>query len=445
MSDFGKSSRRKRIFFQAEDLARRCIDLVMDLPEGVAEQIFIEFDAARIMRQARAADEALEAAHGNLPLHGVTVSLKDIIDEKGVVTSVGSAFLRDRSPACEDAKIVSQLCAAGAIPFGRTNMSEMAYTGLGLNPHYGTPPNVSDPARIPGGSSSGASASVGLGLCDAALATDTGGSVRIPAALNGLYGFKPTRSSVSSKGLFSICPSFDSVGPIARSLSLCARLHAVLSGQCPAPSRRSNLDGLHVGLLAFPMTEGLDTQVSADFDRALQAIRDAGAIIAPVSEPALAHGAEYLGKLCSYETIALIGGYLEGLKATGDPYVVERILKATEVSSKDMEEARSKRSEAIRCFKELAAKFDVLIAPTVPIIAPLLEEIDRIRDRVGPQLSQNTRAVNWVDGSAASIPMNVHGTPGTGLMVFGASGTDWHVLEMASLIDKVIAPARLKG
>ncbi|KZL05119.1 Glutamyl-tRNA(Gln) amidotransferase subunit A [Pseudovibrio axinellae] len=445
MSSFSRSPQRKRIFFLAEDKARRCVDLVMDLPDGIAESIFVEFDAARIARQARMADEAAKAFHRDLPLHGLTVSIKDLIDEKGIVTSAGSAFLRSRAPACEDAKIVSQLRAAGAVPFGRTNMSEMGCSGLGLNPHYGTPPNTSDPLRLPGGSSCGAAVSVGLGLCDAGLGTDAGGSVRIPAALNGLYGFKPTRASVSGKGLFVVCPSFDSVGPIARSIDMCSRLHAVLSGQCPAPRKIDTLDGLYVGLVAATMTEGLDRQVGLDFDRALQAIRDAGAIIAPVSEPALTHTAPFLGAIYSYEIMALLGGYLEGLKETGDPYVVERILMAADVGCKEVEEARSHRVKAIRAFKGIASKFDILIAPTVPIIAPLFEDVGTNVAKLGFLLSQNTRAVNWIDGCAATIPMNPIGKPGTGLMLIGGAGTDWHVLEMASLIDKVISPARLRG
>lgn len=445
MSNRSKSRPDKRIFFQAEDKARRCIDLVMDLPDGLTERIFLEFDAARIARQARQADENVQAYHRDLPLHGVTVSIKDMIDEQGVVTSAGSAFLRGRSPACEDAKIVSQLRAAGAVPFGRTNMSEMAYSGIGLNPHYGTPPNTSDPLRTPGGSSSGAAASVGLGLCSAAIGTDTGGSARIPAALNGLYGFKPTRATIATKGLFSICPSFDSIGPIARSIEMCARLHAVLSGQCPAPKNVKSLDGLHVGLVVSPMADGLDAQVSADFDRAMQAIRDAGAVIASVAEPMLLHCSTSLGFICSYETTALVGGYLEGLKEQGDPYVVEKIIRAADVTSKEVEDARSKRVDAIRAFKEMSRKFDVLIAPTVPIIAPLLEDAEANAEKFSALLSQNTRAVNWVDGCAATIPMHSPGKPGTGLMIFGKAGTDWHVLEMAELIDKVIIPARLRG
>ncbi|WP_208978929.1 amidase family protein [Pseudovibrio denitrificans] len=154
---------------------------------------------------------------------------------------------------------------------------------------------------------------------------------------------------------------------------------------------------------------------------------------------------DVLGTICSYEATALVSGYLEGLKQTADPYVLERILQSAEVTSKEMEEARSKRVEAIRAFKEMAGKFDILIAPTVPIIAPMLSDIDSNLEKIGSQLSQNTRAVNWVDGCAATIPMNTYDTPGTGLMLFGRAGSDWHVLEMASLIDKVIAPARVKA
>lgn len=245
--------------------------------------------------------------------------------------------------------------------------------------------------------------------------------------------------------LFALSPSFDTIGPIARSLEMCARTYAVLSGQCPTPPRLKSLDGLHVGLMASPMAEGLDTQVSADFDRSMQAIRDAGAIIATVSEPVLSSCATYFGTIFAYETMALIGGYVEGLREAGDPYVVECILNSAEVTIKEMKEARSRRTEAIRAFKEMAGKFDILIAPTSPIVAPLLADIEDNMGKFGPQLLQNTRAVNWVDGCAATIPMNIYGTPGTGLTLFGPAGTDWHVLEMASLIDKVITPARLKG
>lgn len=445
MSRTFSSPRDRRVYFRAEDCARRCIDRVMDLSEGVAETIFIEFDAARVMDYARGADEAAHTFHRSLPLHGLVISLKDIIDERGLVTSAGSAFLQNRASACEDATVVSRLRAAGAVPFGRSNMSELAYTGLGLNPHFGTPNNATDVERIPGGSSSGAAVSVALGLCDAAIASDTGGSVRIPAALNGVYGFKPTRAAIPSKGIFSLCPTFDSVGPLARSMALCGQIHSVLSGQCPAPQRIKSLDGLHIGLLVSPMTDGLDTQVSDDLDKALAALREAGAIIAPVAEPSLIHCAEALGTLCSFETMGLISGYLEGLKQTADPYVMERILACAEVEPKAVEEARSQRVAAIRAFKEMARKFDALIAPTVPIVAPLLADVQADPRKFGPQLSQNTRAVNWVDGCAANIPMHAPGMPGSGLMVFGATGTDCHVLEMAQLIDKVVTPARLKG
>src|SRR5690606_18606102 len=198
-----------RIRFRAADRARKAIDRALDIDPAALSRVFTRFDAARIIAAAEAVDR--DEARTDAPLAGVTVSIKDVFDEAGIVTTAGSRILAEGAPAGRDAEAVRLLKAAGAIPAGRTSMSEFAYSGLGLNPHFGDPGNIRDASRISGGSSSGSALSVALGIVDVALGSDTGGSVRIPAALNGLCGFKPTRSAVSRDGVFPLSTAFDSV------------------------------------------------------------------------------------------------------------------------------------------------------------------------------------------------------------------------------------------
>ena len=205
--------------------AERAIERVLS-SERDTRAIFVEFSPERILAEADAIDARHEAGE-HLPLHGLLVSLKDLIDEAGQRTTAGSRLLAEREPAAGDAEIVRRLRAAGALPFGRTSMSEFAYSGVGLNPHHGTPGNVFDEARVPGGSSSGGALSVALGFCDVAIGTDTGGSVRIPAAANGLVGYKPTQASVPRDGVHALSDTFDSVGPLAADLVTTLRCHEV--------------------------------------------------------------------------------------------------------------------------------------------------------------------------------------------------------------------------
>ena len=201
---------------QIKDKAARALKKAKALGEE-CDRIFVELNEARILADAAALDAA-RASNKSLPLYGVTISLKDLFNEAGKRTTAGSTVLKDIEPARRDAEVVARLKAAGALIFGRTSMTEFAYSGVGMNPHYGTPGCIYDKSLVPGGSSSGAALSVAHGLCDIAMGTDTGGSVRIPAAINGLYGYKPTQQSVSLEGVHPLSPSYDSAGPLASTL-----------------------------------------------------------------------------------------------------------------------------------------------------------------------------------------------------------------------------------
>ncbi|MTI16042.1 amidase [Rhodobacteraceae bacterium RKSG542] len=434
-----KARRRPHsLFFRAQDGARRGIDRVMDLDHDVAASIFTEFDAARITQEAEAMDQRAQSAALRPPLLGVTMSIKDLFDETGCVTGAGSAYYSGGMPAGRDALVISRLKAAGVLPFGRTNMSELAYSGLGLNPHYGTPSNALDDERVSGGSSSGAAASVALGLCDAALGTDTGGSVRIPAAFNGLFGFKPSSQSVPMEGVFPLSGSYDSIGPLARSLDLCADLYSVLSAQRRPEPTIGGLRGIRIGLLETVMTDDLDDQVSSDFDRALRCLRNAGADIEEAPAPFAMEAKNINPVIVGAEAYQNHRAHMEGLRRQGDPFIIERVMMAHSVGAPELHEAREQRRDAIDAYTQLFTDYDVLIAPTTACVAPTLDDVLEDFKTWNALALRNTSIINMTDGCAVTVPMQAPNALGSGLMVMAENGGDWKALEVAGLISSAI-------
>ncbi|HJS31467.1 MAG TPA: amidase, partial [Alphaproteobacteria bacterium] len=246
---------------------------------GEGGRAFLRVWPGRARAAADAADALAAAGAERGPLAGRIVSIKDLLDIKGEPTTAGSVVLRDAPPAMSDAPVVARLAAAGAAIVGKTNMTEFAYSGVGINPHYGTPGNPYDRARIPGGSSSGAAVAVADGMCEIAIGSDTGGSVRLPAALCGIVGFKPTARRVPTKGALPLSTSLDSIGPLARSVADCTIADAVLAGEAPSVAPPMALDGVRLLLATTTVLDGLDAAVSADFARALTRLSDSGARI----------------------------------------------------------------------------------------------------------------------------------------------------------------------
>lgn len=427
-----------RFGFRAVDFARLGINRVLGLGRDEAAKIFTRFDADRVFAAARAADRR-RAAGENLPLHGVRVSIKDLFDEAGQVTSAGSAVLRGAVPATADATVVARLVAAGAVPFGRTTMSEFAYSGVGLNPHTGTPGNVRDGSRIPGGSTSGGGVSVGLGLCDAALGSDTGGSIRIPAAFNGLAGFKPSQGTVPLAGGFPLAGSYDSFGPIAPGIALCAAIHAVLTGHPRPEGRRGSVARLKIGVVRTLLADDLDDRVGADYGRALAALSRAGAELRDIAVPCFEQAGPANRIIVASEAHAVHAHHLDRLEAAGDPRVLRRIRSGGALTPEDRRDALALRAAASIAFAAIARGFDVLIAPTLPVVAPTIAAVEKDFDRLNALVLRNPSVVNFVDGCAATLPMSAPDGLATGLMLMGPNGADGDILAIAAAIEALIA------
>src|SRR6266446_173988 len=241
-------------------------------PAGEGVRAFLKVYEREARAAADAQDRLRAAGYVATPLAGLPVSIKDLFDVAGEVTLAGSTALDDAPPATADAPIVARLKAAGAVIIGRTNMTEFAFSGVGINPHYGTPGNPYDRSLIPGGSSAGAPVSVADGMAAVAIGTDTGGSVRIPAALCGLVGFKPTQYRVPREGATPLSTTLDSIGPIGVSVACCALTNAVMAGEPPEAPAPIGIDGLRLGIPQTVMLDDLEEAVAGAFERAVSSL-----------------------------------------------------------------------------------------------------------------------------------------------------------------------------
>ncbi|MGI4757662.1 MAG: amidase [Janthinobacterium lividum] len=419
-----------------------CLDPIAD-PHGEGERTFTRVYTNRARQEADAAYQP-----GNLPrpLEGLPVSVKDLFDVEGDTTTAGSRVLTAAPPAKQDAEIVARLRRAGAVIVGRTNMTEFAYSGVGLNPHYGTPRNPYQRAEalIPGGSSSGAAISVTDGMAAVAIGTDTGGSVRIPAALCGLTGWKPTARRIPMDGAVPLAPSLDSVGPIGWTVDCCARLDAVLSGSAYEPTPRLELSSLRLGVLQGYVLDALDEEVSSAFQRALAVLSDAGARVETVHLDALER-IPYSNQSAATEAYAWHRTLLEAESHRYDPHVSARILHGAGVLAADYLDLQRVRREIIRAADVAFAGFDAILLPTVPRIAPpiaSLEGSDSVYFDVNGAMLRNTSIFNFLDGCALSIPCHTPGEAPVGLMIAGCHGRDMHVLHVGSAIEAALRPIR---
>ncbi|WP_417804352.1 amidase [Thalassospira lucentensis] len=415
------------------DKAKAAIDAVDQLGD-LAGKIFTEFDRDRILRDAEQCEEQI-AKTPNLPLAGMLVSIKDLYDEAGVATTAASKLLKGRSPAAEDCDVVRRVKEAGAVPFGRTTLSEFAYSGVGLNPHYGTPGNVFDPQGIPGGSTSGGGLTVAHGLVDFALGTDTGGSIRIPSAINGLYGFKPSRLSVSGAGIHPLAQSFDTPGPLAPDLETAITVFEVISGQT-VPALDASLAALRIGVPTSGFVDGLDDRVKADFASVCATLRDAGHELIDLDLGFIAENAILNKMLVSAEAYKIYGNDIDKLETCGDPRVLTRIKFAKTLSEDDLIAAYAKRTDVVSMFSTAMAEVDVMIAPTLPMMAPKIAEVEADFDNLNAMMLRNTGYLNLVDACAISMPVPVAGQPAPAALMIGAPhGHDKAVLNAARQLD----------
>ncbi len=428
-------------------LVDQCLERIKD-PTGEGSRTFLKVYG----EGARTAADAYDALrrHGAVPSQfaGIPISVKDLFDVAGDVTTAGSIALRHAPPATRDATAIARLRAAGFIPIGRTNMTEFAFSGLGINPHYDTPRNPYDrkTGRIPGGSSSGAAVSVSDGMAMAALGTDTGGSCRIPAALCGIVGFKPTAARVPTDGTMPLSQTLDSIGPLAATVACCAVLDAVLAGQAPAELAAFPLDGLRLAVPQTLVLDGLDHDVGRAFARALSALSGAGARIVDVAPREFGELAQvnHKGGFVTAEAYAVHRPLLRVKGKDYDPFVLARIERGKEQDAADYIELQWVREEMIRQLNEFTAPFDALLMPTVPIIAPALRDLgiaDAART-ANAMLLRNPSIANFFDRCAISLPCQQAGDAPVGLMLIGETGADRKLLSIAAAVEKLVAPAR---
>lgn len=410
--------------------------------EGSRACLTVYAEAARAAADAADARARLGLSLG--PLDGAIVSIKDLFDVKGETTRAGSKVLAQAAPAKADAPVVRRLRAAGAVIVAKTNMTEFAFSGVGLNPHYGTPGNPADRTRIPGGSSSGAAVAVADGMCDIGIGTDTGGSTRIPAALCGIVGFKPSRARVPTAGAFPLSYTLDSVGPIARTVRDCATADAVMAGDEAESCAPAPVAGLRFGLVqGLPMRD-LDATVKQRFSQAALRLSEAGVRLSDAGfslfDDMLAINAK--GGFAPAEAYSIHRDLLAASGDAYDPNVRARIERGSALSAAEYIEMARERSSLIRTMDAQFADLDVLVCPTTPIVAPTMAEVAGRDDFAARNmlLLRNTSIVNFFDLCAISLPLPGSGLP-VGLMLIARNGHDRRLLRIAAGVEALFAAA----
>ncbi|MDJ0388759.1 amidase [Roseomonas sp. E05] len=425
-------------------LVEECLARIAD-PAGEGGRVFLQVDAGAARAAADGMDRLRAARAAPSPYAGIPVSVKDLFDIAGQVTRAGSRALDDMPPAASDAAAVARLRQAGFVVIGRSNMTEFAYSGLGINLHYGTPRNPwrRDEARVPGGSSSGAAVSVTDGMAHGALGTDTGGSCRIPAAFTGLTGFKPTARRVPLEGSVPLSGTLDSIGPIARSTRCCAVLDAVLAGEPLRPLAIMPLDGLRLLVPETVALDGLEDAVATAFEAALARLSRAGARItrAPVPEFAEVAPMNALGGYTAAESYHWHRALLERRGAEYDPRVSSRIRRGAGMAAADYLDLQRARQDFIRRVTARISAFDAVAMPTAPILPPRIADLADEAAYTAANLAalRNPTLINMMDGCAISLPAARPPEAPVGLMLAGLAGQDRRLLALAASAEAVLA------
>lgn len=423
----------------AAELVEDCLARLAD-PAGEGERACVLVDADGARAAAGEIDALRREGREPSPYAGIPISVKDLFDVEGQVTRAGSIAL-ERPPAHRDAPAVARCRAAGLIPIARTNMTEFAFGGIGMNPHYGTPRNPWDRerGRIPGGSSAGGAVTVTDGMAHGALGTDTGGSCRIPAALCGIAGFKPTQARVPRDGVVPLSQTLDSVGPLARTAGCCAILDAILAGEQPA--RPALLE--RPPRLAVPrnyLHDGVDHDVAGAFERARERLRAAGAELIEAEWPELDAIAD-MNAAGGYATAEAWAWHRDLLAARGsdyDPRVAMRIRRGAAIDDAELERLRERRATLTAGVAQRLEGLDAFACPTSPIVAPALDAFGTDEEylRLNALVLRNPTVVNLLDGCSISVPMHAEGEPPSGMMISAMSGHDAAVLRIAAWIEE---------
>ncbi|HZQ01640.1 MAG TPA: amidase [Reyranella sp.] len=413
-------------------------------PAGEGRRTFVKVWREAALASADASDMLRKVNVVPGPLAGIPVSIKNLCDVRGETTLAGSRALDDAPPATEDAPVVARLRAAGAVIVGSTNMSEFAFSGVGTNPHYGTPGNPADRTRVPGGSSSGAAVSVGDQMAVAALGTDTGGSVRIPAACCGIVGFKPTARRVPIDGVVPLATSLDSIGPLANTVECCAMVDAVFAAEPIRVPQEVPLAGLRFAIPRQYMMDDLDPVVARAFERACKALEAKGVMIQRIELKELLEIPliNAKGGFAAPEAYAWHEPVLARRGKEYDPLIAPRIRRGVEMGSADYIWLGQKRADLQRRVSAITQNFDAVITPTCAIPAPKIADVSTPDSftKNNLLLLRNTAVGNFLDRCAISLPCHASGELPVGFMMMAEAMADKRLLGMARSVAPIVRP-----
>jgi aspartyl-tRNA(Asn)/glutamyl-tRNA(Gln) amidotransferase subunit A len=409
--------------------------------EGSRACLTVYADAARAA--ADAADARAKSGRGLGPLDGVIVAIKDLFDVAGEVTRAGSRVLaEERLVAATDAPVVARLRRAGAVIVAKTNMSEFAFSGVGSNPHFGTPGNPFDRARVPGGSTSGGAVAVADGMCEIAIGSDTGGSTRIPAALCGIVGWKPSKQRVPTEGAFPLSFTLDSIGPMAKNVAGCALADAIMAGEFATVLKPAPLSGLRFGIWQGMPFEGIDRTVSAAWSSAIERLSRAGVSLSDETITLVDDmvRANAKGGFAPCESFAIHRERLARNAAGIDSNIRTRIERGGPIAAADYIDMAQARARLVQAMDARISDLDALILPTAPIVAPKLAEVATPEEfgRRNAMLLRNTAPINFFDLCAISLPLRADGLS-AGLMLVGRNGQDHRLFEIAEAVERLLA------
>ncbi|MBI6629668.1 amidase [Pontibaca salina] len=403
------------------------------------DRIYARVTPERALAEAGAAQERARAGRRLSLLDGVPISWKDSFDTGGIATEAGSGLLKGRVPE-QDAVVLRNATAMGTICLGKTHMSELAFSGLGYNPSTATPPNITDAEAAPGGSSSGAAASVAFDLAACAVGSDTGGSVRVPAAWNDLIGLKTTSGRLDLGGVVPLCLKFDTIGPLTRTVEDAALMLAVLEGSnCPADLRGSSLKGRHLAILQTVALDDIREAPRTAFDKAVDRLADAGAVVTNVALPALDEAMELSGALYTAEAYGLWRDKIEANPDAMFPSIRDRFRQGRGTAGADYVAGWAALEAARTAWGRATAGFDAVLCPTAPNLPPNLE---RLRTDNEYYISENlltlrnTRIGNLMGVTALTLPT---ATPGCGITLMARPFGETALLRLGAAAEQALA------
>jgi aspartyl-tRNA(Asn)/glutamyl-tRNA(Gln) amidotransferase subunit A len=436
----------------ARALVEQSLERIAD-PAGEGASTFLAVHTEAARAAADYVDGLRKLGRQPSRFAGIPMSLKDLFDEAGEVTKAGSVVLADAPPASVDAPAVRRLKALGFISVGRTNMTEFAYSGVGLNSHYGQPRAVwgrgtGDRAtgRIPGGSSAGAAVSVADGMAALGLGTDTGGSCRIPAGFNGIVGYKSSTGRVPTAGVFPLSQSFDSVGPLARSVGCCAAADAIMAEDWDGVVGTREPATLRFGVLRSVVLDDLQPEVAAGFEAALARLGKAGVGFVDVALPELAELPQINagGGIVAAEAFAIHRDRIASDGKRFDQRVVKRIAAGGRLSADQLIATRRRRAELIAAAERIYAGLDGLVMPTTPNLPAPIAALDDLDEyvRINLRCLRNTFIGNFLDACAITLPVQPAGEPPVGLMIMAPHGQDRQLFAAAGSVEAVLGGGR---